>query len=140
MPAYLRGRETVLVVDNTPVMRGAVAGMLRQLGYHVLEAIDTVEAKYQAHARRNIHLVVMDLPEPEMCHLELAHWFRAIYPETKVLVTSSSFWNLTLQLDGSQPVTILTQPFTPFELARMVRVILDEGCTTTDRRPAEGGH
>ncbi len=121
-------------------MRGAVAGILRQLGYHVLEAVDTVEAKYQAHARRRIHLVVMDLPEPEICHLELARWFRAIYPETKVLVISSSFRNLTLQLDGSHRVTILTQPFTLFELTRMVRLLLDDGgCAATGQRADDGG-
>lgn len=140
MAACWRGRETILVVDKIPVMRGAVAGMLRQLGYHVLEVGDTVEAKYQAHARRRIHLVVIDLPEPEMCHLELANWFRAIYPETKVLVTSSSFSSLPLQLDGSHRVTILTQPFTPFELARMVRLLLDDGgCAATGERADDGG-
>jgi CheY-like chemotaxis protein len=126
MPVSIRGRQTVLVVDDMPILREAMAEALRQLGYRVLEAAGAMQAQYHAHAQRKIHLVVIDLPAPETCHLELARWFRAFYPETKVLLTSSSFWELNLQLGGPQHIAILAKPFTPLELARMVRLILDE--------------
>jgi len=126
IPASLRGRETILVVDESPLMREAVAGNLRVLGYRVLEAGGAQEAQHQAHAQRKIHLAVIDLPTPEIKRFELAQWFRGMYPETKLLLSTDWLWGLNLDLDSQRRIVVLAKPFTPLELARMVRLVLDD--------------
>jgi len=120
-----RGTETVLVVDDPLAPRGALANLLRQLGYQVLEAPDAVEARRLVETHRRIHLLLLNLSTPEPSDLQLALWFRAIYPETKVLVTSGSLWELNFQLGVSQQVALLAKPFTTLELAQMVRRVLE---------------
>jgi len=126
MPKSVRGRETILVVDESPLMREAVAGNLRLLGYRVLEAVGAQEAQHMAHAHRRIHLALIDLPTPEIKRFELAQWFRAIYPETKLLLSTDWLWGLNLDLDSQRRIVVLAKPFTPLELARMVRLVLDD--------------
>jgi CheY-like chemotaxis protein len=126
LPRSLRGRETILVVDESALMREAVAGNLRLLGYRVLEAAGAQEAQHCAHAQRNIHLAVIDLPTPEIKRFELAQWFRAIYPGTKLLLSTDWLWGLNLDLDSQRRIVVLAKPFTPLELARMVRLVLDD--------------
>lgn len=126
IPKRCRGRETILVVDESALMREAVAGNLRLLGYRVLEAGGAQEAQHLAHAQRKIHLAVIDLPTPEIKRFELAQWFRAIYPETKLLLSTDWLWGLNLDLDSQRRIVVLAKPFTPLELARMVRLVLDD--------------
>ena len=120
----LRGSETILVVADTRVPRGALAGVLRQHGYRVLEASDVVEAQRLARSCRRIHLLLMDLFSPETYHFQLVRWFQAMYPKAKVLIASDTVWELYIDLDISQQIALLAKPFTPIELARMVRRVL----------------
>src|SRR5207249_3182778 len=90
--APLRRNETVLVMDDDPMLQGVLVEILRRFGYRVLEASGALEAQRLAEGHRKIHLLLMDLSTPETSDLELAFWFRAFYPKTKVLVTSSSLW------------------------------------------------
>jgi CheY-like chemotaxis protein len=129
IPDALRGRETILVVDKEPLMREVVVENLRQFGYRVLEATDSCQAQHHAHAQRKVHLAVIDLPEPEIKRFELAQWFRAIYPETRLLLLTDWLWGLNLELDSQRRVVVLAKPFTPLELARMVRLVLNEADT-----------
>ena len=126
IPDSLRGRETILVVDESALMREAVGGNLRLLGYQVLEAAGACEAQHYAHAQRRIHLAIIDLPTPELKRFELAQWFRAIYPETRLLLATDWLWGLNLDLDSQRRIVVLAKPFTPLELARMVRLVLDD--------------
>jgi len=123
----LRGRETILVVGNTPVLRGALARVLRQYGYQVLEASDALEAQRLTEARRAIQLLLMDLSSPETHDFQTALWFRSTHPEIKVLVASDALWGVNLELGVSQQIAVLAKPFTPVELARMVRRVLGRG-------------
>jgi CheY-like chemotaxis protein len=122
--APLRGNETVLVANDTPMLRRALARLLRGLGYRVLEAADALEAQRRTEAHPKIHLLLMDLSAPEPSDLQLALWFRATYPQTKVLVTSDLLWELNLKSGFAQEIAILAKPYTQVELARIVRRVL----------------
>ncbi len=124
-PGRGKGAETVLVVDDERMLRGALSTVLRQFGYHVLEAFDTLDAQRLAESGQKIHLVLVDLYRAEFSNLQLALWFRAIHPEIKVLVASSSVWDVTCELGASQQIAVLPKPFTPIELADMVRRVLE---------------
>lgn len=118
------GKQTVLLVDSAPMMRGVLARVLRQLGYRVVEASGTVEAQRLAASSGEIHLMLLDHSVPERTDLELALWFRAMYPEMKILVACVSLWDLNDRIGQEQQINFLAKPFTAPELARMVRRVL----------------
>ena len=124
----LRGSETILIVDDSHTLRGALAGMLRQYGYLVLEACGPLEAQRLTKNSRIIHLLLMDFSSAEHHDFQLAMWFRATYPKTKVLVASDALWELDFDLGVSQRIALLAKPFTSPELARIVRQVLDSDC------------
>jgi CheY-like chemotaxis protein len=119
----LQGDEKVLLVNDNPEMRAVLATTLRDFGYHIWEASGAVEAQKVASVHEKIDLLLTDYSMPGSNGLELAMWFRALYPETKVLVASASLWSLGYQI-GHQ-ITFLPKPFTALELAKMVRRVLD---------------
>ncbi len=120
-----KGSETLLVVGNTPALRGLEVKILRQFGYHVVEASDALDALRLMATHRSIHLVLIDLSSSEPRHFQLALWFRSTHPEIKVLVASDGIWDVNLELGIAQQIASLAKPFTPDELARMVRRVLD---------------
>jgi CheY-like chemotaxis protein len=117
-------KQTVLVVDHAPMMRGVLAHVLRQLGYRVVEASGTVEAQRLAASSGEIHLMLLDHSVPERTDLESALWFRAMYPEMKILVACVSLWDLNDRIGQEQQINFLAKPFTAPELGHMVRRVL----------------
>jgi CheY-like chemotaxis protein len=118
------GNETVLVVDDEPMVRDLIAQILRQSGYRVLEASGTAEAQQLTGTNQKISLLLTDFSMPETNGLELARWFQREYPEMKVLITTGSLWELANQLGEQEQVAILPKPFDNIQLRRMVRRIL----------------
>ena len=112
--------EIILVLGNLPMKRGFVGGILRQLGYRVLEAGGMTEAQSLARAEQAVHLLLLDLTVIDTRHLEFALWFRCTYPETRILVVADSLWELDFHVGVSQKIALLARPFTPLELARVV--------------------
>jgi DNA-binding NtrC family response regulator len=119
------GKETVLLVDCSLMMRGILARALRQLGYHVVEASGTLEAQRLAASCREIRLLLVDHSRPDLTDMELALWFRAMYPKMKILVACVSLWDLNLHVGETQQINFLAKPFTERELARIVRRVLE---------------
>jgi two-component system, cell cycle sensor histidine kinase and response regulator CckA len=84
----MRGNETVLVVEDIPVVRGLVRCMLEQAGYTVLEACDGDEALALAGAGSRIDLLLTDVVMPGMSGRVLAERLQARQPQLRVLFTS----------------------------------------------------
>ena len=125
-----RGTETILVVEDSPSVRGLATRVLRSLGYHVLEAENGERALgiIEELGSRTIDLVVTDVMMPQMGGKELVERFRAQRPDTKVLFNSGSIEDKTGLHDmllQQQNTSFLTKPFTPTDLARKVREVLD---------------
>jgi CheY-like chemotaxis protein len=120
------GKETVLVVDDEPLVRQMVVHMLRQFGYRVLEASGTLEAQRLADTNEKIHLLVTDFAMPQTNGLELAHWFQAKCPEAKVLIATGSLCEFVNQALEQQRFAVLAKPFDGVQLGRMVRMVLDK--------------
>jgi CheY-like chemotaxis protein len=110
-------------VNDNPAMRASLAEILRGLGYQIWEACGAVEAQRVAGTQKKIDLLLTDFSMPGTNGLELAMWFRALHPATKVLVASASLWSLGYQI--GHEITFLAKPFTHRELAQMVRRVLD---------------
>lgn len=117
-------KETVLVVDSIPLMRGSIANALRKLGYRVLEASGALDVQRLATAHKDIRLLILDLSSVEISDLEFIAWFRLSHPTIKVVVAAGSLWELNFYHGIAREITLLAKPFTPAELSRIVRRVL----------------
>ena len=90
MSSTTRNRATtVLVVDDDPLVRMDLAGLLVDHGLEVLEAESADEAVKFLHSHREIEFLVTDIEMPgSMDGLRLAHHVRHRWPPIKILVIS----------------------------------------------------
>ncbi|HEU4686524.1 MAG TPA: PAS domain S-box protein [Nitrospira sp.] len=121
------GRETILLVEDEPAVRGLVHETLRLHGYTVLEARHGIEALMTvARHTGPIHLLLTDVVMPQMSGPEVAEKLRALRPKTKVLYMSGYPDHPVFERDGvSREASFLPKPFTPHVLAKKVREVLD---------------
>ena len=119
--------ETILVVDDDPLVRSVVARMLTPQGFMVLEATDGEDAIVVA-SRHNapIHLVLTDVVMPEMNGRDLFALLRGWYPPLRVLFMSG-FTRGALAVRDLQSTNtgFIAKPFTVDALTREIRALLD---------------
>jgi hypothetical protein len=120
-----RGSETILLVEDNESVRELIASALRRQGYGVLEARDGIEAIGLAAGRSDIGLLLTDVVMPHLGGRELAAELSARHGgRLKVLFMSGYTRGTGVPEDG--PGTgFLQKPFTPLELGRAVRDLLD---------------
>jgi DNA-binding response OmpR family regulator len=123
--------DTVLVVDDEPVVRDVVARYLQRDGYHTLEAADGEAAK-GILATEDPSLVVLDVMLPGLDGLELCRWIRSTSDTPVVLLTalgeeSDRIAGLELGADD-----YVTKPFSPRELVIRIGNILRRSRATDD--------
>ena len=124
-----RGRETVLVVEDEGGVRGLVCRILRSGGYEVLEARSGGEALLLCSDQsRHVQLLISDLVMPRMSGPELARQAAEYRSDLKVLYISGymDVEQIPPELADSG-VPVLQKPFSPQELLRAVRELLDAG-------------
>jgi PAS domain S-box-containing protein len=125
-PATLRGRETVLVVEDHPEVRRLAVTVLTEYGYQVLEAEGGEQALELAERHAGpIDLLVTDVVMPRMTGKDLAGRLKQSRPSVKVLYMSGYTDNVIGHqgmLDAG--VNFLPKPFVPVDLARKVRQVL----------------
>ena len=123
--AGLMGTERVLVVNPVLTARKEMVELIRQFGYRVFEAAGALQAQRKLKIHADIQLLMMDFSGLDMDDLQLARWFRVMYPRMKVLVASTSVWDINYLLGASEQIVFLPKPFTTFELARVLRRTLN---------------
>ena len=143
-----RGDETVVLVEDEPLVKNLVGEVLRKRGYQVMEFIDGREAL--ARTKRHsgvIHLLVTDVVMPGMSGIELARHLALGRPEMRVLFISGYTDDLVGRQGVLQPGrAFLQKPFTPDALLRKLRELLDApvggpdgSAAPPDPRPAASG-
>lgn len=125
--SLLRGTETVLLVEDDEGVRAYSSGVLRELGYEVLEASDAATALAVLDSRPRIDLLFTDVVLPGGVHgRKLADEVRLRMPGVVVLFTSGYTRNAIVHNGRLDPgVQLITKPFTYEELAERVRRALD---------------
>jgi two-component system cell cycle sensor histidine kinase/response regulator CckA len=125
------GHETVLYVEDEITVRSLTAHVLRRLGYTVLEAGSGKQARdaVEGNNGREIDLLFSDVVLPDAGGKELANWIcDSSQGRTKLLFTSGYVDESILRSHGLENGTaFLQKPFTPADLAKKVRAVLD-GC------------
>jgi PAS domain S-box-containing protein len=120
------GGQTVLVVDDEPSVRMLVDEVLRELGYHVLEAEDASGALRILESRIRVDLLVTDVGLPGgMNGRQLADAARVDRPTLKILFITGYAENAALSEHHLRAgVHVLTKPFSLETLAARVTEII----------------
>jgi PAS domain S-box-containing protein len=126
-PQVRGGHETILLVEDEPVLRELARMILKDYDYRVLEAATGVEAlKVWEENSGHIDLLLTDMVMPEgMSGRELAEELKTRKPELKVIYTSGYSSEVMGQDLGLRDIKFLQKPYPPPQLAQAVRECLD---------------
>jgi len=120
------GRETILLVEDEPMILDMAKAMLQTLGYTVLSAATPGEAMRTAQEYASaIHLLMTDVVMPEMNGRVLAGNLLSLYPGLKCLFMSGYTANVIAHhgvLD--EGVRFIQKPFALKALAAKIREAL----------------
>ena len=121
------GNETVLVVEDDPVVQATVVDLLKDLGYTVLRANDGQSALTLARSGIEIDLLFTDVVMPGPVRApDLARQVQALLPGIGVLFTSGYTENAIVHGGRLDPgVNLLSKPYRREDLARKVRHTLN---------------
>jgi CheY-like chemotaxis protein len=123
----LRGSETILLVDDTDMVRRLARDVLSTAGYRVLEAGGVEEALQLAGTQPvPIDLLVTDVVMPGRSGIELADKLRGARTDVRVLYISG-YTDAAIVRNGllAHDAAFLQKPFTPEDLLRKVRQVLE---------------
>jgi two-component system, cell cycle sensor histidine kinase and response regulator CckA len=123
-----RGNETILYVEDEITVRSLTAHVLRRLGYTVIEACDAKQARaaVAAQTERRIDMLFSDVVLPDLGGKELSDWVKALNGSARILFTSGYSDENVLKRHGLDLSTaFLQKPFTPADLAKKVREVMD---------------
>ncbi len=127
VPGKLDGTETILVVDDEPLILAVTSRLLEKFGYAVLTASHGQEALETAEAYEGaIHGAILDIMMPVMNGPEAFPKLIKLRPDLKVLLCSGYDHYQSIQsLLENGARGFLQKPFTSLELASELRRILD---------------
>jgi len=117
--------ETVLVVEDEPVVRGVILEMLDEQGYRTLEAVDGPAGLRLLRSDARIDLLVTDVGLPGMNGRQLADQAREMRPGLKVLFITGYAESVAIADGFLQPgMEMITKPFDLGNLSRRVRTMV----------------
>ncbi len=122
-----RGDETILLVEDEEVIRSLGTQVLQKRGYTVLAAANGEDALSLCDGHKGrIDLLLTDVIMPRMNGDELARKVAVGRPEVKVLLMSGYTEDAGVHKEvGEQQTPFLQKPFSPDDLSRKVREVLD---------------
>jgi pilus assembly protein CpaE len=118
--------KTILVVDDSEVVRKLIDYQLSQAGYTILTASDGSEGVHMAR-KHEPDVIIMDVQMPEMDGYEASRLIRQVHAtmNTPIIMLTSLANVSSMQLGYDAGVDdYLTKPFQPNELQLRVEAIL----------------
>jgi len=117
--------ETVLVVEDEPVVRGVILEMLGEQGYRTLEAVDGPSGLRILRTGERIDLLVTDVGLPGMNGRQLADQARETRPGLKILFITGYAESVAISEGFLQPgMEMITKPFDLDHLSQRVRAMI----------------
>jgi CheY-like chemotaxis protein len=129
------GSESILVVEDEPILREMARDILAGYGYRILEASSGREALNQWQDKPDqIDLLLTDMVMPEgISGAELARQLLLHHPRLKIIFTSGYTANeVNTDLLVKMRARYLQKPYTHADLAHAVRECLDKTADDTD--------
>jgi PAS domain S-box-containing protein len=122
---YAATGETVLVVEDEPVVRGVILEILHDQGYRTLEAADGPSGLRILRNDKRIDLLITDVGLPGMNGRQLADQARETRPELKILFITGYAESVAIADGFLQPgMEMITKPFDLDNLSRRIRAMI----------------
>ncbi len=130
VPAEPPVLDTILFVDDEPLLRDVATQMITRLGYGVLTAATGQEALrlYQEHHDR-IRVVILDMMMPDWNGIETFEKLQAFDPKVRVLICSGFTREVTTQLLEKGCKGFIQKPFSMSDLKFHILSALHEPAT-----------
>jgi two-component system, cell cycle sensor histidine kinase and response regulator CckA len=121
------GKETILVVEDDAGVRRLTVGMLKRLGYNILQACNGAEAlRLCRQSDQPIGLVLTDVVMPEMSGFAFVNALLGEQPNMRVLFMSGYTEEAISQHGTLGPgMMVMQKPFEIRTLASKVREVLE---------------
>jgi CheY-like chemotaxis protein len=120
-----RKKELILVVEDDANVRRTATGLLRDLGYRVVEAEHAADALDILGRVKDVALLFTDLVMPGPINgYQLAQQAQRHRPNLKILYTSAHAGDRICEVGGDTLQPLLRKPYRDHELARAVRSAL----------------
>ncbi len=123
----LRGRETILIVEDDNAVRDLTRSFLQHYGYTVYAAESGDQALQMCQGlQKKIDLAVIDVIMPGLSCKELSSAINRYFPQIKILFISGYTDEAITQQGVLEPnVAFLQKPFSIEALGQKVRQVLD---------------
>ena len=124
-PTLGTGSETILIVDDEPLIVTLMRKVLERAGYSVVCAADGQEGVdlFEQH-KNEIAVVLLDRSLPRLSGEQVMQRLTALRPEVKVIISSGDVSVDTTSFPGA--ARILHKPYTPSSLCGVIRELLDQ--------------
>lgn len=127
-PDVARGHETILLVEDEPVMLTMAGLMLGRFGYHVIPAARPNDALRVATDHKGpLHLIITDVIMPEMNGPTLAKLVATLFPHVRTLFMSG-YMDDVIAHHGllDEGINFIQKPFSMPAFGAKVRAVLDQ--------------
>jgi len=122
--AMLCRQETILVVDDEPMILDVGTQFLLQYGYSVITA-ENGEAAVRIYGQHAVDVVILDIGLPGMSGIECLKHLMAVDSSAKVIVSSGGSVNGEIEAAlAIGAILYLQKPYTMHELVRVTRKAL----------------
>jgi CheY-like chemotaxis protein len=117
-------RKTILLVDDTSLIRELFGALLRNEGYRVVIARNGDMAIEMGGTSSEIDLVITDYNMPGMNGVDVVRWFRSNRPHIALMLMSASRDNLATAAAALPTLTCLPKESSAEELLSTVAGLL----------------
>ena len=123
-PERSSARAAIMVVEDEDPLRHAVAKMLRNSGWSVLEAAEGISAIGMLRANKSkIDLILLDVTMPGASNEEILAEVSISQPDTRVILTSAYSQEMFTTIMNSRQVRGFIRK--PFQLTELVKTVQD---------------
>ena len=116
--------ETILVIDDDPIVLRLADSMLTRFDYQVITAA-TGDDALGLFENINVDLVLVDLVMPEMTGIELVKRIHELRPGLPVLYFAAYSEEHSLRPMVPKGAPFIGKPFTSLQLTQKIREVLD---------------
>jgi PAS domain S-box-containing protein len=114
--------QTVLIVEDEPVVRGIMTEMLQNEGYRIMEASDGPSGLQILNQDIRVDLLVTDVGLPGMSGREFADYAREVRPGLRILFVTGYAQSAAMAKGFLQPgMDMITKPFDVDKFSQRVR-------------------
>jgi CheY-like chemotaxis protein len=119
--------ETVLVIEDEPVVRGLIVEVLADLGFAPLEATDGPAGLEVLQSRQRVDLLISDIGLPGLNGRQLADAARQLRPGLKVIFMTGYAEAAASAQGFLEPgMVLITKPFAMAELTAKIHATVED--------------